>query len=97
MKYFVEKLPNGCHDCNCCHTKDYDLTKQIDAEKFCGIEDIDVTDRYSGFEWPERPDWCPLREIPKKKEKRPADMDNGCSMRDFKNGWNACIDEMIGE
>lgn len=67
MKFFVENLPSGCYYCDCCHTKDYDWTKQIDGDKFYGIEDLDVTDRYWEFENPERPDECPLREIPKQK------------------------------
>lgn len=37
-----------------------------------------------------RPDWCPLRELPKKAN-HPAYCDNGR----FDKGWNACIDEIL--
>lgn len=39
-----------------------------------------------------RPDWCPLRPMPEKREADPAidnDIDWGLA-----EGWNACIDEM---
>lgn len=38
----------------------------------------------------EKPDWCPLRELPKKAN-HPAYCDNGR----FDKGWNACIDEFL--
>jgi hypothetical protein len=38
----------------------------------------------------EKPDWCPLRELPKKAN-HPAYCDNGR----FDKGWNACIDEIL--
>ena len=38
----------------------------------------------------ERPDWCPLRELPKKAN-HPAYCDNGR----FDKGWNACLDEIL--
>lgn len=45
-----------------------------------------------------KPDWCPLKEIPEKKEVR-----NFCfGQRDFEQqgyqqGWNSCIKEIFGE
>ena len=38
----------------------------------------------------EKPDWCPLRELPKKAN-HPAYCDNGR----FDKGWNACLDEIL--
>lgn len=94
MRYFVDKLPNDCRDCDCCHTRDYDWKKQYDGDKFCGIEDLDVTDRYAGFEYPTRPDWCPLEVLPEKvpKLKSECDYDWG-----YRRGWNDCIEEIVGE
>lgn len=37
-----------------------------------------------------RPDWCPLRELPKKAN-HPAYCDNGR----FDKGWNACLDRIL--
>lgn len=38
-----------------------------------------------------KPDWCPLRPMPEKAEKRKTD-----NVHDIiiKQGWNACIDEL---
>ena len=36
--FYVLNTPLSCFTCDCCHTKDYDYRKQIDSEKFCGIE-----------------------------------------------------------
>ena len=65
MKYFVDSLPSSCLYCDCCHTKDYDRRYNINGEKFCGIENVEIGD-YSNYyeDNNDRPDWCPLREIP---------------------------------
>lgn len=51
------------------------------------IEDIDSQTR---------PDWCPLKAIPSKREEKYAsevgDRDSG-----FIDGWNACIDEILAD
>ena len=39
-----------------------------------------------------KPDWCPLRELPKKKE---DNANNSESFACFKLGYNACIDELL--
>ena len=42
----------------------------------------------------EKPDWCPLRELPNPKEKGKAEN----VLEIFTNaGYNACIDELLGE
>ncbi|MCI6782928.1 MAG: hypothetical protein MR594_04755 [Lachnospiraceae bacterium] len=38
----------------------------------------------------EKPDWCPLRELPEKAN-HPAYCDNGR----FDKGWNTCLDEIL--
>ena len=66
--FYILNTPLSCFTCDCCHTKDYDYRKQIDSEKFCGIENRNVND-YCDYVNPRKPDWCPLKEIPKRKEK----------------------------
>lgn len=47
----------------------------------------------------ERPKWCPLKPIPKKR-KLPADMVDYTNYGEepwFTDGYNACIDEILGE
>lgn len=50
--------------------------------------------RYCGKKWgrvnlDSKPDWCPLRPMPKKKE-------NACS-HGYAGGYNTCIDEIMGD
>lgn len=44
-------------------------------------------------------DWCPLKEIPKKKEPRKIRGDNlwGYHISAFDKGYNKCIDEILKE
>lgn len=47
----------------------------------------------------DKPDWCPLKPLPEKKEE--MGMPRTPSMNDikrigFQKGWNACIDEITG-
>ena len=45
----------------------------------------------------EKPDWCPLRELPKKKETvHPQECyENSYCTDEMKAGWNACLDEIL--
>ena len=42
----------------------------------------------------ERPDWCPLVELPEKKK---ADTDLLTMENGIVEGWNACLDEILKE
>lgn len=45
-----------------------------------------------------RPTWCPLREVPQKKEEHPKEYyEFGNLGVAFVNGYNACINEIIGK
>ena len=41
----------------------------------------------------DRPDWCPLRELPEKKERRVGEHGE----RMYRAGFNACLDEILKE
>lgn len=44
----------------------------------------------------EKPDWCPLRELPEKKEElQPEKYEFGSLGRAFVAGFNACLDEIL--
>ena len=96
MKYFVESLPRSCSYCDCCHTKEYDSRHKLDGEKFCGIENEDVEVFY--YYGDGRPDWCPLKELPKKrKELSIEEYEFGKLGLAFTDGWNACLRKILGE
>lgn len=84
---------DGCIRCDCCHTKDYDFRERIDGEKICGIENMNVDDYCDGINL-RKPDWCPLRDLPKKKD---MDFREECSMyiSRYWEGYNALIDEIL--
>ena len=69
--FYVENLPKNCAYCDCCHTRDCDSRYQIDGEKFCGIENVNIPARFLELEVLEenRPNWCQLRKLEIKKEK----------------------------
>lgn len=88
----VMDMPESCFYCDCCHTKPYDNKYKIDGEKFCGILNEDVGAYY--YHGGEKPEFCPLRETPKQRE-----IFNNCDdyLNGIDDGWNACIDEILGE
>lgn len=97
--FYILNTPLSCFTCDCCHTKDYDYRKQIDSEKFCGIENRNVND-YCDYVNPRKPDWCPLKEIPKRKEKVKYYGNGVLGINDmsksiFNDGYNACLDEIL--
>lgn len=58
---------------------------------FCRINCRDIKDLSV------RPDWCPLKPLPEKKEYI-VPIDNVEAQKDIiAVGWNACIDEITGE
>lgn len=44
-----------------------------------------------------KPNWCPLREVPQKKEKENFGVSPLCNefFTEFNRGYNACIDEIL--
>lgn len=48
----------------------------------------------NAVDWEERPSWCPLKPMPNKRVPDGSETDQiyGCYV-----GWNACIEEIVGE
>lgn len=99
----VIDTPEGCVRCDCCHTKDYDFRERIDGEKICGIEKMNVDDYCDGINL-RKPDWCPLLDLPQKKEEKQylnkkdnrGNIETYGELRDMLAvGWNMCIDEIL--
>ena len=44
-----------------------------------------------------RPSWCPLKPIPEKKEIKNIFQYRGLAEQYRKEGWNECIEEILGE
>ena len=88
----IMDMPETCEHCDYCHTRPYDSRLKIDGEKFCGILNEDVEVYY--YHDNGRLEWCPLKEIPKKKKFVKGHRDGNSG---FICGWNMCLKEILGE
>lgn len=57
---------------------------------FCRVNNRDITDLSI------RPDWCPLKPLPEKKEYINSNSNIEATKNIAAAGWNACIDEITG-
>lgn len=93
----VIDTPENCSDCQFC----YELDEGIEA--CCSISDNDKDaslmkkiDCEYGY-CQSKPDWCPLKQLPEKKEYI-VPIDNVESQKDIiAVGWNACINKITGK
>nr|DAV13462.1 MAG TPA: hypothetical protein [Caudoviricetes sp.] len=94
----VIDTPENCYDCPFGTAYCGDL----EHEGLCELADcldydvILMTEEHYDCESKSRPDWCPLKPLPEKKEYI-VPIDNVESQKDIiAVGWNACIDEITG-
>lgn len=82
----VMDMPESCDMCD--FVDDEQPPRYGEKTLYCGVPGIgeDVTD-YIGC----RPDFCPLRELPEKKERRIGEHGE----RMFRAGFNACLNEIM--
>lgn len=81
----MDDMPECCADCYCGYferdTKELNLV--------CGATGEDANNVG-------KPDWCPLRELPERKEKLPVEKyEFGRLGKAFVSGWNACLDKIL--
>lgn len=78
----VMDMPEDCNDC-------YAMYVSL-SERFCRATEENLSAKA------ERPDWCPLRELP---EKIP-ELESGYESINrtlHREGWNDCLDRILGE
>ena len=94
----VMDMPKDCCDCRFCRELDEgvkaccEIMDNPSNSELCRIVDVHYC--------MEKPDWCPLRELPEKSEV--SDCEELCDTDDWYDsgyaaGYNACIDELLGE
>ena len=71
----VMDIPSSCNDCICRYVN-------IAGKTICRAKIEELKPKSY-----KRPDWCPLKEVPKKYE--------GWYLSDRARGYNACIDELL--
>ena len=101
----VVDIPCCCLVCSeCFHADDMHIGDNIYKKLYrCGhmpenVEDPYLGDRCVDIKGNEKPEWCPIREVPQKKEVQgvPRKPTMGDFMRSgFQKGWNDCIDEIL--
>lgn len=86
----IMDMPETCKDCSCKYPSYKD-----DALYDCAITGKMIP--IDGGRYGEKPDWCPLRELPEKKETwvTLSCYPNGRWTEDMKAGWNACLDKIL--
>lgn len=78
-----------CVDCRFCRELDEgieaccELCDEPNDSDMCRMIDVDYCQ--------EKPDWCPLKELP---EKRQHDLPE-CRLKIYDSGWNDCLDEIL--
>lgn len=87
----IMDMPESCFGCNFMYCDEESDTETCQAMETA--RDIDLIE--------DRPDWCPLRELPEKMEvcgKYNSDYyAKGGKMPSYKIGWNDCLDEILKE
>lgn len=90
----VIDTPENCLDCQFC----YELDEGVEA--YCSISDDDEDaslmkkiDCEHGY-CQGKPDWCPLKPLPEK-----DDFDDPYDeyYTGYRDGWNRCLEEIVGE
>lgn len=86
----VMDIPESCVDCQFC----YEYHEGIEA--CCTVtREPSNDDMYRIIKedyCQDKPDWCPLKPMPEKKDWKPS---SGITLAMFGTGWNACIDEIM--
>ena len=81
----VIDMPESCTECKIGH----DMSGYMEVCIICQIANkVTLNDEAES-----RPDWCPLKPLPEKSTIENDMTDYQCGLVD---GWNSCIDEIIG-
>lgn len=86
----IMDMPSSCSECEFCREtgEDRHVCEQKVFNGRCKRINYDVENYMY-----EKPTWCPLREVPQKKEF--VNLETAYD-RIIKRGYNACIDEILG-
>ena len=79
----VMDMPDSCMGCNLLYCDAENNSESCQAREKSRIVDLENEDK---------PDWCPLREMPEEREENHI----GTYEYNFNEGWNACIDAIGG-
>lgn len=90
--YILVDVPERCMDCRFCSEVLEGIASCCELEDDLGddesLREIDVD--YTQM----KPDWCPIRELPKKMEVCGRYPQPGEPIPSYRIGWNKCIEQM---
>lgn len=86
--------PNACIDCPLCFEAEQISIGVFEYKRLYSCRKVpdDVEDIYLEDILNKKPDWCPLKDVPKKIEKATGDLDYYRAI-----GFNSCIDWILKE
>lgn len=90
--------PENCYDCpfGTAYCGELEYVGLCELADCLDCDEILITEEHYDCESKSRPDWCPLKPLPEKKEYI-VSIDNIESQKDIiAVGWNACIDKITG-
>ena len=83
----IMDMPGSCFSCNLCHIN------SSGGEDRCQAFEVS---RPVNSETYEKPDWCPLRELPEKKDRNsPEKVECGNFGTGYIAGFNDCLDKIL--
>ena len=85
----VIDMPNKCESCPCSTIND-----EIDGSMVFTCDALPNKEITEGNMTKRKPSWCPLRPLPSFKT---VDLNDTRDVMMFCHGWNACLEEIIGE
>jgi len=85
----VIDMPSCCNECSLMFKDEYSY--------HCPIKcDENITDLYDNYiMFHRKPDWCPLKQLPNKRNVNDIWTMGGCISDDYSIGWNTCINEIL--
>lgn len=91
--------PKNCYECLFGHEWFGDTAHKACCELYCSLrveEEALISAKYYKQKSKAKPDWCPLKPLPEKKEYINSNSNIEATKNIAAAGWNACIDEITG-
>ena len=92
----VIDTPENCYDCpfGIGYCSDLEYEGLCELADYLDCNEIMITEEHYDCESKSRPDWCPLKPLPEK-----DDFDDPYEeyYTGYRDGWNKCLEEIVGE
>lgn len=95
----VIDTPENCYDCpfGTGYCSDLEYEGLCELADCLDCNEILITEEHYGCESKSRPDWCPLKPLPERKNFVNSTNGIEANANVYSAGWNGCIDAITGE